>query len=251
MSERTCAVPGCARPHAAKGYCHLHWNRWRIHGDPLITMKGKAHKVKHTEDGLRVCKKCGEPQPLSAYHRDKKASDGYRAQCKACRNSYMAGYYVANREARVAYEQDRRTNQAEHMRALDMARYERSKDKRIALASEFVRLRRARLAGAKSDRGVTIMSLRARDGDNCCYCGVALDFRRGKRGDGIAPNRATLEHVLPLSRGGSHTFDNTKLACHCCNTSKNDKTVDEWLDWKAGGLRGRKEAAGAPADRVG
>lgn len=34
-----CAVPGCARPYAAKGYCHLHYNRWRRHGDPLTARR--------------------------------------------------------------------------------------------------------------------------------------------------------------------------------------------------------------------
>lgn len=30
----------CDRPHAAKGYCHFHYNRWKRHGDPLV-----AHRM--------------------------------------------------------------------------------------------------------------------------------------------------------------------------------------------------------------
>jgi len=245
MTNRTCSVPDCERKHAAKGYCHLHWNRNRIHGDPLVSMKGKAHKVRHDSDGLRICKACGEGKPLTEFHADKGGTDGYRAQCKPCRNTYMAGYYDANRDTRMAYEQDRRTNQAEHMRALDMARYERHKDKRIALASDAVRVRRARLLKAETDPKVTVRRLREIHGDSCCYCGVKMDFKRGVRGEGIAPNRATLEHIQPLSRGGNHTFDNTTLACHRCNVSKNNKTVDEWEAWKEGGSDGREEAVTA------
>lgn len=234
MSKRTCTLPDCERKHAAKGYCHLHWNRWRIHGDPLVTMKGKANKVSYTVDGLRICKVCGIGKPITEYHLDKGGSDGYRAQCKPCRNGYMAGYYVDNQESRVAYEADRRLNKPEHMRALDMVRYARNRAKRIALASDGTRTRRARLAGVKTDRGITVLGLRNTLGDRCCYCDVEMDFSRGVRGDGIAPNRATLEHVLPISRGGTHTFDNANLACHRCNVSKNSKTVDEWNRWKAG-----------------
>lgn len=29
-----CSVDSCNRPYAAKGYCHLHYNRWDRHGDP-------------------------------------------------------------------------------------------------------------------------------------------------------------------------------------------------------------------------
>lgn len=245
MHNRTCSLPDCERKHAAKGYCQLHWNRWRIHGDPRITMKGKHHKVQYDPAGLRICKACGEGKPLTEYHADKGGTDGYRAQCKPCRNAYMAGYYGANRDARMAYEQDRRTNNADHLRALDMARYERHKDKRIALASDAVRLRRARLLNTEVDSKVTVARLRDIHGDSCCYCGVEMDFARGRRGDGIAKNRATLEHVHPLSRGGTHTFDNTKLACHRCNVSKNNKTVGEWEAWKGGVSHGRKEAAPA------
>jgi hypothetical protein len=161
----------------------------------------------------------------------------------------MAGYHEVNVERVKAYQRSRRVEQAESVRTVDRARYVRDKDKRIAAASDGVRLRRARLSGIVSDPNLTTGRLREIHGDDCCYCGVELDFDRGKRGEGIAPNRATLEHILPVSRGGTHTFDNTALACHRCNVSKNRKTVAEWEAWKAGGLSGRQEAVTDSADR--
>lgn len=229
-AERPCSITGCENGNAngSTGYCRTHHSRLMKHGDPLITMKGRAHKVQHTADGLRICKVCGAGKPLADFHKDSVAPDGYRAQCKPCRNGYMASYYEDNRDSRVAYEKMRRTDRAGHMRALDMARYERHRDKRIALASDHVRIRRARLAGVETDKGVTIRALREIGGDLCCYCGVLMDFARGVRGDGIPSNRASLEHVVPISRGGGHTFENTALACHLCNVTKNAKLVSEW-----------------------
>ncbi|MER5750632.1 HNH endonuclease [Streptomyces sp. NPDC002088] len=32
--EKTCSVPACERPHYGRGYCNLHYQRWRAHGDP-------------------------------------------------------------------------------------------------------------------------------------------------------------------------------------------------------------------------
>ena len=245
MSNRTCSVPECNRAHAAKGYCHMHWNRNRLHGDPMVSMKGKAHKVKYTSDGLRICKGCGEPKSETEFHKDGRSPDGLRSQCKQCRSGYMKSYAADNRESRVAYERMRRAEHGEHVRALDRARYERDKDKRIALASDNTRLRRARLAGVETDPGITVSALRKIHGDRCCYCDVELSFVRMPRGSGIAPNRATLEHILPISRGGSHTFENVALACHRCNVSKNDKTLEEYGAWKDGVSVGWEETVTA------
>lgn len=243
-SKRPCKYDGCGNGGANRdtGYCQTHHRRLMKHGSPSVTMKGKAHKVQYTDDGLRICKVCGDAKPTSEYHKDTGGTDGLRAQCKPCRNGYMESYYYENRDKRLEYERDRRRTQADHLRAWDRKRYRRDREKRIALASENTRLRRARLVGVLTEPGVTVANLRKIHGDNCCYCSVKMDFQRGVRGEGIAPNRATLEHVIPVTRGGSHTFINTALACHSCNVSKNDKTVEEWEAWKAGELYGREEA---------
>ena len=56
-------------------------------------------------------------------------------------------------------------------------------------------------------------AVRARDGDDCWRCGYSMVFD-GKPNCGRA---ATVEHVLPLSKGGSWGLDNLKL-CHVgCN----------------------------------
>jgi 5-methylcytosine-specific restriction endonuclease McrA len=46
-------------------------------------------------------------------------------------------------------------------------------------------------------------------GRRCVYCAAPL-----------APEFATLDHVLPVSRGGSHVPGNLVIACHECNQLK-------------------------------
>ncbi|MBX6766219.1 MAG: HNH endonuclease [Actinomadura rubrobrunea] len=58
-----------------------------------------------------------------------------------------------------------------------------------------------------SKRGVYL-----RDRGLCGYCG-----RRGN----------TIDHVVPQSRGGGDTWDNTVLACSSCNNRKGDRTPAE------------------------
>ena len=62
--------------------------------------------------------------------------------------------------------------------------------------------------------------VRERDGDNCWQCGHPMVF------DGPHPNKgraATIEHVLPLAKGGTSALDNLRL-CHVgCNRHLADR----------------------------
>jgi 5-methylcytosine-specific restriction endonuclease McrA len=53
----------------------------------------------------------------------------------------------------------------------------------------------------------------------CCYCNAPLN------------QKETIEHVVPLNRGGENNPHNVLLACSHCNTSKNQRLFDvtEWL----------------------
>jgi len=38
----------------------------------------------------------------------------------------------------------------------------------------------------------------------------------------------TLDHVVPIARGGRHSIGNLVSACKSCNSSKRDRTIMEW-----------------------
>ncbi len=33
--RKMCIIEGCGKPRAGRGWCSMHWHRWRHHGDPL------------------------------------------------------------------------------------------------------------------------------------------------------------------------------------------------------------------------
>lgn len=55
--------------------------------------------------------------------------------------------------------------------------------------------------------------------DQCTYCGHAFD----------ADLPPTVDHVVPLSRGGSNELDNLTWACLPCNQRKGTKLLEEWV----------------------
>lgn len=42
MEQRTCSVEGCGKPHYGRGWCSMHHQRWKSHGDPLVVKKQQA-----------------------------------------------------------------------------------------------------------------------------------------------------------------------------------------------------------------
>jgi 5-methylcytosine-specific restriction endonuclease McrA len=52
----------------------------------------------------------------------------------------------------------------------------------------------------------------ARDGHRCQYCGAHAD---------------SIDHVVPRSKGGPHTWDNVVAACRPCNARKRDRSPEE------------------------
>ncbi|MCU1615000.1 MAG: 5-methylcytosine-specific restriction endonuclease McrA [Frankiales bacterium] len=54
-----------------------------------------------------------------------------------------------------------------------------------------------------------------RDGQTCVYCGGSA---------------TSIDHVVPRSRGGTHTWDNVVAACRRCNHTKADRSLAE-IGW--------------------
>jgi 5-methylcytosine-specific restriction endonuclease McrA len=63
---------------------------------------------------------------------------------------------------------------------------------------------------------LTRRTIMLRDGYVCQYCGQPLPKAE-----------ATIDHVVPKSRGGATSWDNVVCACRACNTHKGSRTLAE------------------------
>jgi len=57
-----------------------------------------------------------------------------------------------------------------------------------------------------------------RDNYKCYLCGTDVVISKIYRED-----QATIDHVIPMSKGGAHTYDNVKTCCNKCNWTKGSK----------------------------
>ncbi len=59
---------------------------------------------------------------------------------------------------------------------------------------------------------------------HCADCGIETP----KELKGLnKPNSPELDHVIPISKGGSHTYSNVQLLCRQCNANKSDKVSSQ------------------------
>jgi 5-methylcytosine-specific restriction endonuclease McrA len=103
-----------------------------------------------------------------------------------------------------------------------MKRY-KPKSKKNGQVSGLLRARRRHARIEQVNRRKII----ERDKSTCYMCGRKLGYAE-----------LVIDHVIPISRGGSHSEDNMKVACAPCNRRKGSKLPAEcdWLNQSDGTL---------------
>lgn len=78
-----------------------------------------------------------------------------------------------------------------------------------------------KLKTRRHDTDITLEKLFRRDGGVCYLCGGNCDWNDIADGN-ASDNYPSIDHVKPVAKGGTHTWDNIKLAHKKCNTAKRD-----------------------------
>ena len=193
----------------------------------------------------KTCIDCTEVLPADSFHKRSSAADGLAARCKSCMAKFKAEAYQrnrdqvlaknresyrANREKRVAYQVRWKKANPEKVREYGRAYYERNRervDQQVRAWREAnpervrenlqrnTRLRRARKKGAEIgpiDLDVLWTGL-------CGICGDPID-RDLPYPD---PLSKSVDHIVPLSKGGAHEQSNLQWAHLVCNNRKGAK----------------------------
>ena len=140
----------------------------------------------------KACKKCGEVKPATREHFGSTPSGGLRHTCRTCVNLKSKSYARANPESVRARAR-----------------------KRQASADGFI----------PSDALKT--HLFHEQGGVCALCCEPMDETAV-----LDPLVLQVEHLTPVSRGGTNDEANLVLAHRTCNQEKKQKTVPEYLEWR-------------------
>lgn len=173
---------------------------------------------------MKRCTECRQPKPADQFYRQAAAADGLTSQCKECRKKRDRARYVSTRAAALAYQQQYRQTHASEMAQKRKGLYARMtpEQRKRKLANNhrwlrrhpeknanYVAKRRARIANAPVVELIDRQVVYTRDRGTCHLCGKQ-----------VAADDFHLDHVVPLVKGGEHSYQNVRVACPTCNAIK-------------------------------
>ena len=188
---------------------------------------------------MKQCSKCKKLKPFSEYYKRKNRKSGYQPACKKCeiqrtkkwikenkesvkqreKTRYYANKNILNEQSRIYHAENREAiNQKRRQKHIENLEHEKEVSRLWKKNNpELVRNQSARRRANKKNNGeykLTKKELTKLYSSNCFYCGKNKSIE--------------IDHVIPLSRGGTHSIGNLVSACRNCNARKNNKTIMEW-----------------------
>lgn len=175
----------------------------------------------------KTCSNCKQTKPLSAFNRNSN-------YCRPCSNAksklwyqnnksrakqthddfiadnptYNAVYYEENKEQFIKWQREWYVTNKDRLKPIRLDYYNTHKQQYL----EAVHRRRALIENAGTFTMAEFIAL-------CEACNYICPACHEKA-------VLTVDHVVPLSKGGSNTIDNIQPLCGKCNRSKRRKTID-------------------------
>jgi len=211
---RTCNVEGCNEKHYGKGYCQRHYNQ-KYKNRPFTDKKQIPERC--TLEG------CNNPHRSLGYC-DKHYMQFYRGHpftpnkekdrhcsIEGCNNKHYGKGFCA-------YHYNLTEERVEGLRKI-RAKYIKSEKGKIVVSRKDAKRRALKVN--TTIENFSPIEIFERDNYICCVCGLPIDpsLRR--------PNKlsVSLEHFIPLSKGGNHSRENCSASHIICNMRKGAKLI--------------------------
>lgn len=166
------------------------------------------------------CSKCGEWRSPESFYKDKRTRDGLFSACKNCHADSVKRYIESNHEQHIARQKAYFSNpeilEKKHKR--DRA-WKKNNPVAVRIYNNKRRSLKKNSSGSFSED--EWKEIKIKYNYTCLSC--------GKREPEI---KLTIDHVTPLSMGGSNTVDNIQPLCGLCNCRKHAKRLDYRTAWR-------------------
>jgi 5-methylcytosine-specific restriction endonuclease McrA len=189
-----------------------------------------------------VCTKCKQDTPLELMGKAKRSKTGYNIYCLKCIRAMSQAYrnsdpernrnsqrkYLKNNRAKInerkkaryyTKPEELKTKAAKYRvenyeRRLEVERNSRQKNKEKYRPRQNARQRVRNKILAEKKYLILDKELRKIYNSPCFNCG--------------STENQSLDHIIPISRGGNHSIGNVMTLCLKCNMSKHARTITEW-----------------------
>lgn len=188
-----CSVPGCNKPHSSRGYCDMHYARWRRTGDPNI-VRPHVSGPRPERRGIKPAH-AGKPLPPAWRANISRAQKGRKIspeQIERHRQTMTGRTETPEHRAKISAALKGKPKSAEaiaKMRGPNSPRWQGGKTKRLLNRKEW-----------RAVRAIVI----ERAGGRCEQCGVS----------GVT---LCAHHVIPERQGGPDHPDNLQAWCRPCH----------------------------------
>ncbi|MER6601183.1 HNH endonuclease [Streptomyces parvus] len=189
---QACAIEDCDEPSRKRGWCTKHYERWRQHGDPHVVLSRKVN---------RPCAVEGCERPYGAV-----------GMCHFHRRRVLTGTPIEQPLKTAKGGECAADGCSRHAQYRGLCRLHRQRqdyqDDPIPFKAKTARRRYQAARGmTKLDKAISTAYRAAIATDPCAYCGGRTAAMQ-------------IDHLFPLSKGGTDHWWNLAMACSHCNLTK-------------------------------
>jgi len=154
------------------------------------------------------CTLCLQNKPLEAFHTDLSKKDGKTERCSTCRNILSNAYRIDKKAG--TWTSKKKPKLTEQQLKANRNAYSRSINHILVFKNS---IQRAKAFGAFVGT-FTKREIKKLYSSPCFYCNSFY--------------RISIDHVIPLAKGGTHTIGNLVSCCGPCNASKKNNFITVW-----------------------